>query len=297
MAFNGAFIGDSAESGAKLTNLNVSNIAYGEIVRISSNVVDLNNVTLNNGTLSVSVNGKEYSADVANGTAIVEIPNLNAGVYTLNVKYAGGESFALSSITFNVSKQDVVISANDKSYIINYDGIYAVTLKDLKGNAVVGEKVVFTLNGNVIGFVNTNSEGVASVSLTAKTLKSLKAGKKNMIITLTSDNYNADAKTVKITISKEKTKITAKNKKFKSSKKTKKYTLILKNSKNNSVKKVKVTLKVKGKIYKAKTNAKGKATFNLKKLTKKGKYWAVVKFAGNENYKLSTKKVKITVEK
>ena len=226
----------------------------------------------------------------------MEIPNLNAGVYTLNVKYAGGESFALSSITFNVSKQDVVISANDKSYIINYDGIYAVTLKDLKGNAVVGEKVVFTLNGNVIGFVNTNSEGVASVSLTAKTLKSLKAGKKNMIITLTSDNYNADAKTVKITISKEKTKITAKNKKFKSSKKTKKYTLIL-NSKNNSVKKVKVTLKVKGKIYKAKTNAKGKATFNLKKLTKKGKYTAVIKFAENGNYKSSSKKVKISIEK
>lgn len=32
---------------------------------------------------------------------------------------------------------------------------------------------------------------------------------------------------------------------------------------------MKATLKVKGKIYKAKTNAKGKATFNLKKLTKK----------------------------
>ena len=57
-----------------------------------------------------------------------------------------------------------------------------------------------------------------------------------------------------------------------------------------------MTLKVKGKTYTAKTNAKGKATFNLKKLTKKGKYTAVVTFKGNKYYNKITKKVKITVK-
>ena len=62
------------------------------------------------------------------------------------------------------------------------------------------------------------------------------------------------------------------------------------------MKKVKLTLKVKGKTYKAKTNAKGKAVFKIKNLKKKGKYRATVKFAGNTYYSKVTKKVKITVK-
>ena len=59
---------------------------------------------------------------------------------------------------------------------------------------------------------------------------------------------------------------------------------------------MKVTLKIKGKTYKAKTNAKGKAVFKIKKLTKKGKYKAVIKFKANKYYNKATKKVKITIK-
>ena len=78
--------------------------------------------------------------------------------------------------------------------------------------------------------------------------------------------------------------------------KTKKYTITLKDSKGNPIKNVKVYLKVKGKTYVAKTNSKGKATFKITKLTKSGKYNAVVTFKGNDYYKKVTKKVKITVK-
>ena len=60
---------------------------------------------------------------------------------------------------------------------------------------------------------------------------------------------------------------------------------------------VKITLKVNGKTYTAKTNKKGQATFKIKNLKKKGKYTATITFAGNKSYKKSTKKVKITVKK
>lgn len=91
------------------------------------------------------------------------------------------------------------------------------------------------------------------------------------------------------------TKIIAKKKKFKAKKKVKKYTITLKSGKK-PIKKVLVTLKIKGKTYKAKTNAKGKATFKIKKLTKKRKYTAVIKFKGNVKYAPSTKKVKIIIK-
>lgn len=91
------------------------------------------------------------------------------------------------------------------------------------------------------------------------------------------------------------TKITAKKATFKAKKKAKKYSITLKAGKK-AVAKVKVTIKVGKKTYKATTNKKGKAIFNLKKLTKKGKYTAVIKFKGNKNYKATSKKVKIIVK-
>ena len=45
---------------------------------------------------------------------------------------------------------------------------------------------------------------------------------------------------------------------------------VLKNNVGKAIKNAKVTLKVKGKTYKAKTNSKGKATFKIKNLKKKG---------------------------
>lgn len=83
---------------------------------------------------------------------------------------------------------------------------------------------------------------------------------------------------------------------FKKSVKTKKYTVILKTNRNKVMKNMKVSLKVKGKTYYAKTNSKGKATFKIKKLTKKGTYKAVVKFKGNKYYDAKTVKVKIIVK-
>ena len=70
----------------------------------------------------------------------------------------------------------------------------------------------------------------------------------------------------------------------------------MKNNQNKAMKNIKVTIKVNKKTYTAKTNAKGKATFKIKKLTKKGKYNAVVTYKGNKYYNKVTKKTKIIVK-
>ena len=101
----------------------------------------------------------------------------------------------------------------------------------------------------------------------------------------------ADAKVV---VLKAKPKITAKSKTFKVKAKAKKVTATLKDNRGRAMKNVKLTLKVKGKKYTAKTNKKGVATFKVK-LAKKGTYSTKIAFKANSNYKAVSKTIKINL--
>ena len=275
--------------------VDVFDVYYGDTVKIKVNATSYGKI-IDRGVFLFAINDKNYTADVNNGTATLEIQNLNAGTYNAKITFDGGDNYDNQSkgIIFNVLKLNALITASDKSFVINYGGTYEVTLKDNGGNVLSGEKVTFTLNGKNIGSCVTNAQGVASIKLTDAILKTAKAGNKNLAINFAGDtNYNAASKTVKITINKEKTKIVAKKKTFKKAVKVKKYVMTLKNSKGKAVKKAQVTLNIKGKTYKAKTNSKGKAVFKIKKLTKKGTFKSTIKFKGNAYYNAVVKKVKI----
>ena len=114
---------------------------------------------------------------------------------------------------------------------------------------------------------------------------------------LTGGNYNGASVNVNIIVKKAASKLYAAKKTFKLKTKTKKYTITLKDNFGHTIKNAKVTLKIKGKTYNVKTNAKGKATFKIKKLRKKGEFKATVKFAGNAYYNPVTKKAKIIIKK
>ena len=166
--------------------------------------------------------------------------------------------------------------------------VYKVILKD--ANGIVLPSAAITINGKSF---NTDNNGVVNYKVSAS-----KIGTQTLTIKYAgNDQYAAASATGTIKITKEATKLTAKKKTYKAKVKSKKYSVTLKDSKNKAIKKVKVTLKVKGKTYKATTNSKGKATFKIKNLKKKGTYKAKVKFAGNALYKASSKTVKIKVKR
>jgi len=188
-------------------------------------------------------------------------------------------------LSYSASKKVLLTAVKKGSY-------FNIVLKDEKGNVLAGESVSITFNGKTKVAV-TDKKGAIKYKLAAT-----KAGTKKLTMEFKGDGvYDAVVGTATIKITKDKTKITAKKKTFKTKTKTKKYTITLKNSKKKAIKKVKVTIKVNGKIYKAKTNSKGKATFKITKLNKKGKFTAKIKFAGNKYYKAAQKSVKITVKK
>lgn len=289
---------------ASIEWVNATGCIYGESIKITASIKS-GDSPINEGKMSVIINNRVYSANVNNGTATIDIPDLNAGKYAANLTYDGNYYADNATVEFEVSKQNATITANDIAYVINYGGSYSIILKDANGKAVNGEKVTFTLNGKNIGSATTNSNGVATIQITPAILKVAKSGSKNLIVSLDSQNYNPVSKTVKATINKEKTKILKAKKtyKFKRSKKAKNIKVTLKDSKNKVLKNVKVTIKLSGKKIKGKkvvvgkTNKKGIVTFKLgKKLTKKTKVKYTMTYKGSDYYNKATKKGKIVIK-
>ncbi|PWB88271.1 hypothetical protein [Methanobrevibacter thaueri] len=215
-----------------------------------------------------------------NTTDKTEIPLLNTIILINEIE--NGIIIYLCDEDNTPLEDELAIVINDKLFYMYTDSNGKLILDNLYG--------YYKFEVDYIG-INNYASSNASANFTFDKI--------NDNIENTTINQNTTpSKTVPATdkIVKKVSKITAKKATFKKSKKVKKYTITLKSGKN-PIKKVKVLLKVKGKTYKATTNSKGKATFKITKLNKKGKYNAVIKFAGNKNFKPTSKKVKITVKK
>ena len=233
---------------------------------------------LANKDVIFSINDKNYTVKTdENGFATLSV-NINAGVHDVLIINPVSKQINVNTIEIN--------KINPKLTVANVNTVY---------------------NGGKYLIINLNAPGTVSVVLNGKTITKSSDGKNPVKIPITlapktytavityngNVNYFKASATATIKVTKATPKLVAK----KATLKNKKYTITLKDNRNKAMKKVKVTLKVKGKTYKAKTNAKGKATFKLTKLTKKGKYTAKVKFTGNKNFKAVTKSVKLTVKK
>ena len=210
--------------------------------------------------------------------------------------YDGNDEFypVSKSIKFKVSDETsskgILTSSNVKTTYGTSKNI-VVTLKNLKGNILAGRKVVVNLNKeNYVRVMPTEGKAIVKVpsSLPAKTYTAT--------ITYAGEtDISVSPIKIKVVVNKATPKLAASKKTFKVKDKTKKYVVTLKTNKNKPYKKQKITIKVNGKTYSAKTNSKGQAIFKLTKLTKKGTFKAAVKYAGSSNFKAVGKTVKITV--
>lgn len=213
--------------------------------------------------------------------------DLTPGTYEATFSIYGAEKYiSPKTIKLTVLKKTAKITAKDTKTTYNKKKYLTVTLTDDKNMPINGQQITITVKTPKTYTTDANGQVKINVGkLTPKTYNVKITFKENT-------DFKASQKTVKITVKKAKSKIKAKKKTLK---KAKKYKITLKSGKK-PIKKVKVTLKIKKKTFKAKTNKKGKATFKLKKLSKKGTFKATIKFKGNKYYKKATKKVKITIK-
>lgn len=231
----------------------------------------------------ITIQGIEYPITTdENGTASIDLSlttgNYTASVHTVSDYYhKAGNAEATISVTDD--RNETALSAKDKAYylhVIAKGSAYSVILAS-NGKTLANQDVYLTFNGKTLS-AKTTAKGVATFKITAKAV-----GSKYAIVTFKGDDTYKPATAKAIITIRETTKIIAKKATFKAKTKTKKYTVALTSRSGKKLNNVKVFLKIKGKTYKAIVK-KGKATFKITKLAKKGKYTGKISFAGTKYY-------------
>ena len=186
------------------------------------------------------------------------------------------------------------IIANNVHAIYNTNKNLVATLKDVNGKSIANAKLTVVFNG-VKKVITTNSKGQVTLAIPSNLVP------RTYGVSIIFEGYSTYAKsslsTVKVIVNKADVKLSSSKKDFKAKVKIKKYAVTLKDNRGKVMKNVKLTLTINKKSFKAKTDAKGKATFKIKNFTKKGIYMAKITYGGNKYFNKLTKKVKITVKR
>ena len=275
-------------------NENDVNISIPEIKANQENSIIISLPNDATGEVTLTIDNIDYKFVVKEGVVNITVPQLSEGCYNYIITYSGDNQYTSftkmgSLIVDKFLPTTIILSSVTTVY--NGGKYLVATLKDINGNVISGVKLILVLNGKTYTPI-TDANGQVKVSTNGLAPKIYTAS----ITFAGNTNYVKSTGSAKVTVTKATPKITAKAKIFKRTVKTKKYSITLKTNQNKVMKSTKVYIKVNKKTYAAKTNSRGVATFKITKLTKKGRYTAVVTYKGNAYYNKLTKKVKITVK-
>ena len=171
--------------------VNVKDIVVGEDAVV--NVVLPDDAT---GSVTITVNGKDYVVDVKYGVANIAISDLAKGNYNVSVKYSGDGKYLPSenATHFDVvkaSEYNVTIIIDVGDIVVGEDAVIGVSVPD-----IVSGVVNVTVNGRSYNVAIVDGKGVLIIS-------NLAAGDYDVNVNYAGDNkYVASSNSTKFTVSK-----------------------------------------------------------------------------------------------
>ena len=307
---------DNDDNGIEMNPLIVKSgesIVYKANIKVTYDGPGIRYVLLGNSGVNNGGPVLDYRALPENGVATFNIGVLDPGIYFIHARYRYGDysdatgsayiqvidspiTTSLSSsnvITTYKSGKNLVVTLKDKrDYLKNADEMTTNMIKYGYKDTLSGMKVSITVNFGQTKTLTTDKNGQVKLSL-----NSLKAGRSLVKITFNGDEYYAKStKLVLVVVHKVTPVIYAKTQSFKAKVKTKNVKITLRDDKDRTIKNLKVTLNINGKTFSAKTNSNGVATFKVTNLNKKGTFKGTIKFAGNNCYKSTSKKISVKIK-
>lgn len=249
-------------------------------------------------TLTNSITTKTYTGTVGKyGDAYVKVgKDLEAGKYTIKVKYLGDDYYNPTS-TVTAYKKFIVYGPSNKipveymsiSIKNNTKGQKCIVKLNLKENKInnidMSGKALIIIKKNkktikrYIVAVNKNGKAIFSIG------RKLAIGKYSISVKYYANKYyNSFKKSRTFSITKRHLKFTNATKKVKKSKARRaRFKITLKTNYNRVLANKVIYIKINKKIYKAKTNKKGVASFRLRLAKVKKTYKYKVTFKGDRN--------------
>ena len=214
---------------------------YKNGTRYEVTIIDSNGNPLANQTVTITINGIDYTR-ITNENGIVSLAiNLNPGIYTVTATFNG------TSINSTITVLSTLTSDNVIKYYKNGTQYY-VTVVDGQGNPIANQKVYLNINGVIYERI-TNENGTAKLNI------NLNPG--NYIITVTgpngemkSNNITVLSKLVSEDLTKEFNKSAT-------------YNVTVLDDNGNPVANQTVSLNVNGVIYERVTDENGVARLNI----------------------------------
>ncbi len=284
------FINNTAYAGGTIFNhgrntfishsrFNLMNTQYWQYCICSNNDINIQDCNFTNESKGVIFYGGNWSFDNMNSTYFNSFVKFGQIIFKFNLTYLYDDYYNLK-IVFGLSpvcnpkydfQEDHYGYSVNKTFYLNIDdNVYKL---HTDSNSQVNLSLNLSIGMHCLKIYNPITNlSISDIVNVSKPLTDNNKIKKSTII------------------------IIAKNKVFNKKTKIKKYSMILKNNYGKIMKNTWVTLKIKGKVFKSKTDKNGKALFKIKKLNKKGKHKANIIFNGDNTYNKVIKKINIIVK-
>ncbi len=220
--------------------------------KIETPKIDINSGKINlpqdaTGTITLTINGKNYEFNVVNGVADIQMPELKNGNYAYTIKYSGDSKYDSFSQSANLIVDNPVyyqITASNVNVLYQAGKYYTINVN------AIDVSVIITANGKAFKTISTDSNGVAKFKITQKpgTYKLNIRVENNILNKTLTVKHIVTLKSVSVKKSVQKLILTA----------------TLKKVNGKYLKNKKITFKFNGKKYTAKTNKKGVAKVTVK---------------------------------
>ena len=168
-AGNSKYVKSTATVNVEVVKIDLSNVS-GVIFDVSPQETTTPSYSIEipedaTGTLEVVIDGNStYTAEIVDGKATVDIPDLAKGEHTVTVTYSGNYKYMDLSKSSVISNPIYKLDKNKDVTMVDGKGTYVVHLTK-NTQAVEGKSIKFTINNEIVRYAETDSLGYARLAL------------------------------------------------------------------------------------------------------------------------------------